>query len=288
MAPISFCPDEDAVLPPTSPTLPRGLFVYPRALDELECESILAEMAASHWWDAVPGRPNQVMHYGPRLPPWALDLVLRIPPPSDDEVRRCGPRPWSTRPVPFDQLIVNTYRVGEGLAPHVDLPTFDDGVVSFSLSGTCAMRFARVVDASALPIGLGGRKGQWDDDQAAAAEKVEVEGEKVPSSTQPAPTSTAPTAPPVLDVFDLYLEAGDMLLLSGEARYRWTHGIAPRTWDITPEGAVQPRTVRVSVTARRMLPTHPFARTQTPPHGPTHVDEDEERKDGAHQRSEII
>ncbi|KAI9447703.1 hypothetical protein H4582DRAFT_2068309 [Lactarius indigo] len=43
------------------------------------------------------------------------------------------------------QAIVNLYRPGEGIAPHVDLLNrFGDGIIGVSLGGGVAMRFARV------------------------------------------------------------------------------------------------------------------------------------------------
>lgn len=50
----------------------------------------------------------------------------------------------------------------------------------------------------------------------------------------------------------MLLQPGDLLLLSGEARHGWTHGIASRCEDRW-EGEVLNRGHRVSLTLRRML-----------------------------------
>jgi hypothetical protein len=39
---------------------------------------------------------------------------------------------------------VNLYPAGEGLRAHVDLPRFDDGIVSVSLAAPCVMTYAPV------------------------------------------------------------------------------------------------------------------------------------------------
>ena len=42
------------------------------------------------------------------------------------------------------QVIVNFYRPGEGITPHVDLlDRFDDGIIGVSLGSGCVMRFCR-------------------------------------------------------------------------------------------------------------------------------------------------
>ena len=48
---------------------------------------------------------------------------------------------------------------------------------------------------------------------------------------------------------DLYLEANSLLIMQGEARYDWTHGIAPRKSDLV-NGARTAREKRMSLTFR--------------------------------------
>lgn len=52
-------------------------------------------------------------------------------------------------------------------------------------------------------------------------------------------------------LFQVLLRPGDLLLMSGAARYAYTHGIAARTEDVWG-GEVRPRQHRVSITLRRM------------------------------------
>lgn len=59
-----------------------------------------------------------------------------------------------------------------------------------------------------------------------------------------------PLAPPTESVF---LEPRSALVLSGDARHHWTHGIAARGSDLW-DGVERPRGRRLSLTFRTMLP----------------------------------
>jgi alkylated DNA repair dioxygenase AlkB len=50
----------------------------------------------------------------------------------------------------------------------------------------------------------------------------------------------------------LYLEPRSLVLLRGEARYRWTHAVPARKKDVV-DGKDRPRTRRVSLTFRNVL-----------------------------------
>jgi len=115
------------------------------------------------------------------------------------------------------QAIINLYRPGEGIAPHVDLLSrFGDGIVGVSLGGGVAMRFAR--DGSE-----GGGGGECE----------------------------------------VWLPPRSVIVLSGEARYGWTHGIVSRGRDRVEEDEGgggdsgwrwHAREPRVSITFRWLLP----------------------------------
>lgn len=53
---------------------------------------------------------------------------------------------------------------------------------------------------------------------------------------------------------DILLRPGDILVLSGPARYCWEHGIAEREVDIVGD-EIFVRGSRISVTLRKLLPT---------------------------------
>ena len=102
------------------------------------------------------------------LPTWAVEIADAF----------CERGLWDERP---DQVIVNEYEPGQGIAPHVDcLPCFTGTIVSLSLGSGCVMDFLH--------------KATW-------AER------------------------------ELLLEPRSLLVMKGEARTVWTHGIAKRRSD---------------------------------------------------------
>ncbi len=99
---------------------------------------------------------RRVQHYGYRydyktrsvdasmrlgtLPDWAAGLAKQL----HDE--------GYTRHIP-DQLIVNEYAPGQGIAPHVDcIPCFEDTIISLSLGAECVMTFSHLRFNAHVPI----------------------------------------------------------------------------------------------------------------------------------------
>ena len=105
-----------------------------------------------------------------------------------------------------NQMGINEYVPGQGIAPHVDYHGGE--VVSITLITGCVMDFERV-DAEDNRVDLFDR-----------------------------PTSASAWLPP-----------RSMVVLKGEARTRWTHGIARRKKDMV-DGLAIPRGRRISVTFR--------------------------------------
>jgi len=111
-------------------------------------------------------------------------------------------------PVPPDQVIVNEYRPGQGIASHIDcVPCFTDTIASLSLGSTCVMEFTHIETQKKTPM---------------------------------------------------LLEPRSMIVLSGDARYRWQHSIPHRKTD-RHNGHVFPRGRRLSLTFRKVIPSagHP-------------------------------
>lgn len=105
-------------------------------------------------------------------------------------------------PIPPDQVIVNEYEPGQGIAPHVDcIPCFTNTIASLSLGSTCLIEFTH---------------GET--------------GRKIP----------------------LLLEPCSLVVLSGDARYRWQHSIPHRKTD-RRHGAIFPRSRRLSLTFRKVM-----------------------------------
>ena len=186
---------------PTPPMIP-GLSYQPDFLDPAAAESLMATIDQQPWRQDLKRR---VQHYGYRydykarrvaqedylgpLPAWLQDYAERI------AVEGLMPQ----KP---DQVIVNDYQPGQGIAPHVDcVPCFAATILALSLGSACIMDLTRV--------------GQPE------------------------------------DATSLLLEPRSLLVLSGAARYDWTHGIAARQTDRL-NGQIVRRNRRVSLTFRKV------------------------------------
>ncbi|GAA5833877.1 hypothetical protein JCM5353_003080 [Sporobolomyces roseus] len=175
------------------PPIP-GLFLFPNAVPPSLQHSLTLSLSST----IFPAASNQVMLFDSpshsSLPSFLvplLDLLPAILDPLPDEVKRKlfdenRPR----------QCIMNLYREGEGISPHVDLPErYTDGIVGISLLSSTVMDF--------VPV-----EGEDGGDQSGGG------GEKEKNS------------------HSVRLRPGSVYVLSGDARYRYTHGIAYRNEDV--------------------------------------------------------
>ncbi len=105
-------------------------------------------------------------------------------------------------PQPPDQVIVNEYQPGQGIAPHIDcVPCFTDTIASLSLGSPCIMEFTNIETQQKIPV---------------------------------------------------LLEPHSLVVLTGDARYRWQHAIPHRKTD-RHHGAIFPRSRRLSLTFRKVI-----------------------------------
>ena len=176
--------------------------VYETAfLNREDCDRLLRSIDDQPWLNDL---KRHVQHYG-----WKYDYASRFVTadmqigPLPDFIRevaaRLCKRGWFHRTP--DQVIVNEYNPGQGIAPHVDRECFGPTVATLSLGDAWPMQFSHA-------------------GHDAAREKLEI----------------------VLDI-------GSILVLRGDARRRWTHGIAPRQNDGRGRNR-RKRLRRVSVTFR--------------------------------------
>lgn len=190
--------DAPAVVPPGV----SGLQYIPDFVTREAHDQLLRDVNSQPWladlkrrvqhygykYDYKSRRIDQTMRIGP-LPEWALPV-------ADDLVKR------GLMPELPDQLIVNEYEPGQGIAAHVDcVPCFTDTIASLSLGSACVMNFAN-----------------------------KHAGETIP----------------------LLLDPGSLVVMKGEARYGWTHGIAARKSDVF-QGRTIDRRRRVSLTFRKVI-----------------------------------
>ena len=163
----------------------QAAFVTPQEEQEL-----LAQVDASPWLDTLRRR---VQHYGYRydytqrhisadskigdLPVWVQNVAQRL---LEQGI-------FPTLP---EQMIVNEYQPGQGIAPHSDSPGFGDTIASLSLGSACMMRlfphrtdksqaFDIVLEPQSLVIFRGASRCQWQ--HAILARKSDVQnGCKIP------------------------------------------------------------------------------------------------------------
>lgn len=182
-----------------------GLSYIPGYISSTEHEHLWQSVNAEEWLGDLKRR---VQHYGYKydyraryidysmrigeLPDWSLSIAQKL---YDD----------GYMPELPDQLIVNEYEPGQGIASHIDCqPCFKDTVISLSLGSACTMNFVNVN----------------------TREKVE-----------------------------LYLEPKSLVVLTDDARYKWTHGITGKKSDVF-KGVKTYRDTRISLTFRNIILNH--------------------------------
>lgn len=121
-----------------------GLVVKPRYISDRDERRLLDMIGRQPWLTDLKRR---VQHYGYRydyrarqvnadsylgpLPDWLVTLADRL-------------HADSHAPAVPDQVVINEYEPGQGIAPHVDcVPCFGDTVLSLSLGSVCVMEFSR-------------------------------------------------------------------------------------------------------------------------------------------------
>ncbi|GAA5858053.1 hypothetical protein JCM9279_000921 [Rhodotorula babjevae] len=213
-------PDPDHADPPSHPSsslassnppaIP-GLFLVRHALPQHLHDQLAHDMSASVW----PANSDQVMLFerepsstSSSLPSFLDPLLAWLP-------TALLALPAHVQHLVLDsalprQAILNLYHPGQGISPHVDLPSrYADGILSVSLLSSTVYDFR--------------------------------------------PASSSPTDPPT---YALRVRPRDLVVLSGDARWQWSHGIAPRMEDVVADEDGEPmvlrRGTRMSITLRRM------------------------------------
>lgn len=126
--------------PPEVPQIP-GLSLRVDYISPSE-EQALIDHIDSLPWDTTWERRRQLYGYSygrgqsppPPIPSWGMELAARMF--ADAISERL-----------FDQMLVNEYMPGQGIAMHLDYEPFDRTVVSLSLLSACVMDFRRVTDS---------------------------------------------------------------------------------------------------------------------------------------------
>lgn len=152
-------------------TLPDGLRYITRFITQDEEAALLNTIDEQPWLTDLKRR---VQHYG-----WKYDYAAR----RVDASMRLGPPPrWLMDyckrlyddghfPKIPDQVIINEYQPGQGIAPHVDcIPCFEETIASLSVGSACVMDFthpstgekiAQLLEPRSLLIFSGDARFQW-------------------------------------------------------------------------------------------------------------------------------
>jgi len=181
------------------------------------------------------------------LPSFLLDLISSLAVILDGHIPSSThhllfPTASSSVRIPARQAILNLYRPGEGITPHVDLlQRFGDGIIIVSLGSGTVMELAPLEGGFGLHTDLPLADGGTVDDQSAVA--------------------------PPSEPLELWLEPRSIMVMEGDARYKWTHEIPARDGDWVHEEQGESgdndegigaqwiaRDVRVSITLRWLLP----------------------------------
>jgi alkylated DNA repair dioxygenase AlkB len=187
----------------TSPRIEIKGMKYIQDFITIEEEQYLVSAINKEPW--LTDLKRRVQHYG-----WKYDYKAR----SIDYSMYLGELPIWVQPfaerlfqigylpkIP-DQLIINEYLPGQGIANHVDCePCFGETIISLSLCSACVMDFINLK----------------------TKEKIEI-----------------------------MLEPKSLVIISGEARHGWTHGIAARKVD-NHNGIKTERQLRISLTFRNVI-----------------------------------
>lgn len=139
-------------------------------------------------YDYKARRVKHDMHIG-KLPDWLKDLSEELH--NDGFMHDVA-----------DQVIVNEYQPGQGIAPHIDCePCFEHTIASLSLGSDCIMDFTNKEEKTKIPV---------------------------------------------------WLSQKSLVVLSGEARKKWLHGIAARKSDVK-NSIKYDRCRRISLTFRKVI-----------------------------------
>lgn len=133
--------------------LPTGLLYIPHFIDEKKEAELISNIDAQPW---LADLKRRVQHYGYRYDYKARNLSSQlklgnIPVwllPYADALKIAG----YFAQVP-DQVIINEYEAGQGIAPHIDCePCFGKTIASLSLGSPCVMDFMHVKTRNTISL----------------------------------------------------------------------------------------------------------------------------------------
>ncbi|KAH6641824.1 hypothetical protein F5144DRAFT_149227 [Chaetomium tenue] len=183
--------------------------------------------------------------------------------PVPDYITNFLPRLPIQNPLP-DQFTVQYYPPGSGIPPHVDTHSmFGEALYSLSFGSAVPMQFRMSGANDARKMRLPKRSVQQQQQQHqqnttanppsphSVTTTAATTTPKEPPQPQTLPPSSAPDDEPH-PPWEILLPARSLLLMTGAARYGYTHAIRPRKTDVIggDNGEAVPRRGRYSITMR--------------------------------------
>ncbi|EAQ85679.1 hypothetical protein CHGG_06932 [Chaetomium globosum CBS 148.51] len=162
-------------------------------------------------------------------------------------------------PLP-DQFTVQYYPPGSGIPPHVDTHSmFGEALYSLSFGSAVPMQFrmSGANDARKMRLPKRSVQQQQKQQQQQQQQNTTTNPPSPPSATTTSQEPPQPQTLPPSDpsdhhpTWEILLPARSLLLMTGAARYGYTHAIRPRKTDVIGDsGEAVPRQGRYSITMR--------------------------------------
>lgn len=254
-----------------------GLIVIKDFISEDEQEMILAseigDEKSSRWEELL---SRKIQHYGLifNYRTLMLDYMTNIPPMPqsiqgiinriENEIKNTQPYKESeVFPDPLLQLTVNEYTAGQGIASHIDTDSClgpDIGILSLLSDVVMAFQERRPTDPDLA------KTVTYSPSPAIVAKTILPRSDVNDYNSSDSDTDINEEIVPKLEVVGsgctttskrytrrkyVHIPSRSLLLLQGEARYNWSHGIAPRKCDKV-NGQIIPRQKRISLTFRQV------------------------------------
>lgn len=118
---------------------PQGYSYIPDFIDA-ELEKHILEELTQHVWSILGSR--SVQQYGYEYS--YRDKTIHPTTPMPEKLRELLDPVYQKFGCEFDQVLVNHYHYGQGIAPHIDADVFGDRVVVLSLGSHCTLRLEKL------------------------------------------------------------------------------------------------------------------------------------------------
>lgn len=193
--------------------LPNGLIYLENFITSDE-EEFLIENIDCMPWDTKISRRRQQYGFPYDIGKKKLNTLEQVPPIPKwlDDTISIKLYDLKYMPQLAEQVIINEYLPGQGIAAHTDSPVFGPVVVSVSLLSPVVMEFIKYANSNRTRPAVLGDSYQY---------------------------------------YNLVLQPRSALILTDEARYQWQHKIGQRYTEIIDDKVVE-RTRRVSITLRTL------------------------------------